>query len=149
MRHVAAACGLLVGVAAVAYAVTLFLSGPRAIEPGTVVVEGADIGDTAVDTVTPTRIRIRNDSDVAIRFVGGPYGCQPGGCLRTTGECPLTIPARTTAEVTLSVSLSATGPFQLTVPVYLDLAGTGVERTVYLTGTGVQTADNLLPPDYP
>jgi hypothetical protein len=142
MRRLVAACGFLLGLAAIGYAVMLLLAKPTTITAGEVVVEGTDIGDTAVDTIAAARVVIRNDSNVAIRFVGGPFGCQPGGCLKTIGECPRTIPAHSTAEVILEVSVSAPGSFRLTVPVYLDLAGVGVERTVYLTGTGVPAADN-------
>jgi hypothetical protein len=133
--------GFGLGLAAIAYAVVLLTAKPEAVDPAAVAVEGAEIGEAPLFTEVPAIVRIRNDSPVAIRFVGGPDGCQPGGCMHTTGPCPLTIPANSTAEVPLSVSASRPGPFRLVASIYLDLAGVSVERTVEIAGTGAAPPD--------
>lgn len=129
-----------IGVAAIGCAAALFLSKAPTVDPGTVVVEGTDVGERPVYAELPAIVRIRNNSDAPIRFVGGPNGCQPGGCMHTTGPCPLVIPAHSAQDIPLAVSVSTPGPFRLGVCVYLDVAGVAVERTVDLTGTGVPSA---------
>lgn len=132
--------GIAIGLGAIGCAAALVLERLPTVEPGAIVVEGPDIGTTAVYTEVPAAVRIHNNSDVPIRFIGGPNGCQRGGCMHTTGPCPLTIPAHETADVPLAVTVSTVGPFRLSVCVYLDLAGVAVERTVDLTGTGIPAA---------
>ena len=148
MMRLVASCGLVVGLGLVGYAVKLSVTGPPAADPAAVtaaaalvVVEGADVGDAAVGAVVPARLVIRNDSAAPIRFVGGPFGCLPGGCLRSTGPCPLTIPPGGAADIPLDVSAAAPGPFRLAAPVFLDVAGAAVERTAYVTGHGVPADD--------
>jgi len=144
MSRVVLICGFIIGLAAIGYAIALFAENtkqPVIVEREAVVVQGAELGETPIYAMTPIRFRIQNNSNVAIRFIGGPNGCQPGGCLKTTGPCPLTIEANSVAEIPLDVSVSTLGSFQLEVCVYLDLAGVGVARTVYLTGTGVPATE--------
>jgi hypothetical protein len=155
MRRVLAIFGLVIGLATIGYAVVLFTSEPpaaegaAAVEPTAIVVEGTDIGETAVHTEVPARVRIHNNSNGAIRFIGGPNGCQPGGCMRTTGKCPLTISPNSVEEIPLSVSVSMLGTFRLAVCVYLDVAGAAVERVVYLSGIGIPSVHIPATPERP
>lgn len=143
---------LVIGFATIGYAVSLFMASPAqppTVEGTAILVEGADIGEIPVSVMVPVHIRIHNNSNVAIRFIGGPNGCQRGGCMKTTGTCPLTIEANSVAEIPLDVSVSGLGSFQLEVSVYLDLAGSAVERTVYLTGHGIPAAESNSIPTKP
>jgi len=138
-------CGLVIGFATIGYSISLFMASPaqpRTVERSEIVVEGADIGEVPVGVMVPVRIRIHNNSNVAIRFVGGPNGCQRGGCMKTTGPCPLSIDANSVVEIPLDVCASIAGSFQLEVCIYLDLAGAAVLRTVHLTGYAVPAAGN-------
>lgn len=145
MCRVVTICGLVIGFATIGYAVSLFVTSHTqlpTVERTAIVVEGADIGEIPVGVMVPVHIRIHNNSNVAIRFIGGPNGCQPGGCMNTTGTCPLTIEANSVAEIPLDVRASILGSFQLEVCVYLDLAGAAVQRTVHLTGQAVPATGN-------
>jgi len=109
MTRIIAICGLIVGLAALGYAVLLFCEHPEqphTVESGTVVVEGAELGEVGLQSIVPAYIRIHNNSNVAIRFIGGPNGCQPGGCMKTTGQCPLTIDANAWIVSTQRVRVS-------------------------------------------
>ncbi len=145
MNRIIAICGLVIGFGVIGYAVLIFTTdtaqAPK-VEPAAIVVEGADIGEIPIGGMVPVHIRIHNNSNVAIRFIGGPNGCQPGGCMNTTGTCPLTIEANSVAEIPLDVRASILGSFQLEVCVYLEVAGAAVYRTVNLTGYAVPAAEN-------
>ncbi|MSR51663.1 MAG: hypothetical protein EXS09_00015 [Gemmataceae bacterium] len=143
---------LAIGLATIGYAISLFMASPAQppkVERTAIVVEGADVGETTIGVIVPVHIRIHNNSNVAIRFIGGPNGCQRGGCMKTTGPCPLTIDANSVADVPLDLSVSMLGSYQLSVCVYLDIAGSAVERTVYLTGHGIPAAESNSIPTKP
>lgn len=144
MRRFLAICGFALGFGAIGYAVTLIVKDTPKKAPEIsredIVIDEIDIGEATMYGIVPTHLRIHNNSQTAIRFIGGPNGCQPGGCIRTLGPCPLEIEAGTTVEIPLEVSVSAEGSVRLQVDLYLDLAGVGVERTTHLAAVG-------LPPD--
>jgi hypothetical protein len=159
-RRAVAAGGLVVGLGLIVYAAVMMVAdarttgapasgGTEPVDGDAVVVEGADLGDIPTGADVPAHVLIHNRSNSPVRFIGGPNGCQPGGCLRTTGICPMTIPSNSVGDVPLSVSVSAQGSFRLTVSVYLDITGAAVERTVYLTGRGVQPLDRQPASDNP
>ena len=109
---------LAIGLATIGYAISLFMASPAQppkVERTAIVVEGADVGETTIGVIVPVHIRIHNNSNVAIRFIGGPNGCQRGGCMKTTGPCPLTIDANSVADVPLDLSVSMLGSYQLSV----------------------------------
>lgn len=136
MRYLITMSGVVGGLLLVGYGLNEVRLQPPVIPVEEVIVDSIDVGEIVLVTPASANITIQNNSNWPIRFIGGPSGCQAGGCLETLGECPCTIPAHSSREIPIEIRVYEPGPFQLSAPVFLDIANASVQRTIHISGVG-------------
>jgi hypothetical protein len=139
MTRIAIKCVLFVGLICMAYAAYLFGVNPslKSDAQDEITLEGSHFGNAPINRIVRAKITVVNKSRFPIRFLGGPDGCQPGGCIKMTGECPQIIDPHSSRDIPLLVSVSQLGNCSLIINVYLDTGGKSTLHQVQIMGCGL------------